>query len=137
MRRPETKSRARALQMLYAWEMQGAPPMAGVATGMVRLCGRAPAILEDSERRAEAVAARVQDLDRAAAGAADNWRIERIGAIERNILRLGVDELERGAVPPRVAITEAVQLAHWFGGSRSPAFVNGVLDRIARQLGRL
>ncbi len=137
MRRAETKGRARALQMLYAWELQGAPPVSGVATGMVRLCGRAPAVLEDAERRAEAVAARVQDLDRAAAGAAENWRIERIGTVERNILRLGVLELEDTSVPPRVAITEAVQLAHWFGGSRSPAFVNGVLDRIARQLGRL
>jgi transcription termination factor NusB len=40
-------------------------------------------------------------------------------------------------VPPKVAIDEAVRLAHWFGGARAPAFVNGVLDGIARALGRL
>jgi len=57
--------------------------------------------------------------------------------VERNILRLGILELRRGEVPPKVAIDEAVRLAHWFGGSRAPGFVNGVLDGIAHALGRL
>jgi len=57
--------------------------------------------------------------------------------VERNILRLGILELRRGDVPPKVAIDEAVRLAHWFGGARAPGFVNGVLDGIARALGRL
>lgn len=137
MRRVETKSRARALQMLYAWELQGSPPVVGVANGMLRLCGRVPSSFEDAERRAGAVVIRSADLDRATSAAAENWRIERLGAVERNILRLGVAELEEGITPPRVVIDESVQLAHWFGGSRSPAFINGVLDRVARQLGRL
>jgi len=64
-------------------------------------------------------------------------RIERIAAVERNILRLGIHELVLADVPPKVAIDEAVQLAHWFGGAKAPAFVNGVLDRVAKQLGRL
>jgi transcription termination factor NusB len=45
--------------------------------------------------------------------------------------------LQEGEVPPKTAIDEAVKLAHWFGGARAPAFVNGVLDRIAHTLGRL
>ncbi|MGH7657394.1 MAG: hypothetical protein ACREL6_04100, partial [Gemmatimonadales bacterium] len=63
MRRVETKSRARALQMLYAWEMQGSPPVVGVANGMLRLCGRVPSSFEDAERRAGAVVIRSADLD--------------------------------------------------------------------------
>jgi transcription antitermination protein NusB len=111
MLRAETKSRARALQLLYAWEMQGAPPVPGVASGLSRLTGPARA--------------------------SDNWRMSRIAVVERNILRLGILELRLGQVPPKVAIDEAVRLAHWFGGARAPGFVNGVLDGIARTLGRL
>ena len=76
-------------------------------------------------------------LDRLVGDAADHWRLERIGIVERNILRLGILELQEGQVPPKTAIDEAVTLAHWFGDVRAPAFVNGVLDRIARTLGRL
>ena len=84
------------------------------------------AVLADRER-----------LDERAADAADNWRLDRIAAVERNILRIGIYELLTGEVPPKVAIDEAVQLAHWFGGAKAPAFVNGVLDRVAHSLGRL
>jgi N utilization substance protein B len=48
-----------------------------------------------------------------------------------------VHELRRGEVPPKVAIDEAVKLAHWFGGARAASFVNGILDGVARTLGRL
>ena len=63
--------------------------------------------------------------------------MSRIAVVERNILRLGIHELRQGDVPPKVIIDEAVHLAHWFGGVRAPGFVNGVLDGIARTLGRL
>jgi N utilization substance protein B len=76
-------------------------------------------------------------LDRLVREAAEHWRLDRIGLVERNILRLGSLELSGTEVPPKTAIDEAVTLAHWFGGPRTPAFVNGVLDRIARSLGRL
>ena len=79
----------------------------------------------------------VESLDGEAARASENWRLSRMAVVERNILRLGILELRRGEVPPKVAIDEAVRLAHWFGGSRSPGFVNGVLDGIAHALGRL
>jgi N utilization substance protein B len=137
MLRSETKSRARALQLLYAWELQGGPPMPGVASGLARLTGPEPRVFDRAEALAQDVVADVGALDAAAARASDNWRMSRMAVVERNILRLGILELRRGEVPPKVAIDEAVRLAHWFGGARAPGFVNGVLDGIARTLGRL
>jgi N utilization substance protein B len=137
MLRIETKSRARALQILYAWELEGRQPIPGVATGVARLTGPEPRILDRAEELAADIVADVEALDSEIAQAAENWRMSRIAVVERNILRLGIHELRRGEVPPKVAIDEAVQLAHWFGGARAPAFVNGVLDGVARSLGRL
>lgn len=132
-----TKTRARALQILYAWEMQGSPQVVDVTSGLVRIAGRVPQALDEAERMAKGVIEQCASLDEHASRAADNWRIERLAAIDRNILRIGVYELTTEAAPPKVVINEAVQLAHRFGGLKSPAFVNGVLDRVARSLGLL
>jgi len=137
MLRPETKSRARALQLLYAWELQGGPGIPVIASGLSRLTGPEPRILDRAEELATDIVAEVGALDAEAARASENWRLSRIAVVERNILRLGIHELRRGSVPPKVAIDEAVRLAHWFGGARAPGFVNGVLDGIARAIGRL
>lgn len=137
MLRPETKSRARALQLLYAWEVQGGPDMPAIASGLSRLTGPEPRILDRAEALANDILADVGTLDAEAARASENWRLNRMGIVERNILRLGIHELRQGSVPPKVAIDEAVRLAHWFGGARAPGFVNGVLDGIARATGRL
>ncbi|MBA3522837.1 MAG: transcription antitermination factor NusB [Gemmatimonadales bacterium] len=137
MLRIETKSRARALQLLYAWELLGEPQLPLVASGLARLTGPEPRILDRAEQLAAGVIANVESLDEAAAEASDNWRMSRIAVVERNILRLAIHELRQGEVPPKVVIDEALRLAHWFGGSRAPGFVNGVLDGIARALGRL
>jgi transcription antitermination protein NusB len=136
MLRTETKSRARALQLLYAWELRGVP-IPVLAAGLSRLTGPEPSLLDRAEALAEDVVAEVQSLDDEAARASENWRISRIAVVERNILRIAIHELRRGEVPPKVAIDEAVRLAHWFGGARAPGFVNGVLDGIARATGRL
>lgn len=137
MLRVETKSRARALQILYAWELQGRPPIPGIASGLARLTGPEPRILDRAEALATGVAGEIENLDAQAASASENWRMSRIAVVERNILRLGIHELRRGDVPPKVAIDEAVHLAHWFGDARAPGFVNGILDGVARSLGRL
>ena len=137
MLRIETKSRARALQILYAWELEGKPAIASVVTGVARLTGPEPLILDRAEELAVAIADEVDSLDAELSQAAENWRMSRIGVVERNILRLGIYEVRRGDVPPKVAIDEAVRLAHWFGGPRAAKFVNGVLDGVARSLGRL
>jgi N utilization substance protein B len=136
MLRPETKARARALQILYSMEV-GSNTLEAAVRRLARLTGPDPAVYDGAEALAEAVLQEREDLDHHAAEAADNWRLERIAPVERNILRIGVHELLRGEVPPKVAIDEAVQLAHWFGGAKAPGFVNGVLDRVAHAIGRL
>ena len=138
MLRAETKSRARALQILYAWEVQGgSKPIPVVVNGVARLTGPEPRILDRAEELAAGVIADIDTLDVEVAQGTENWRMSRIAVVERNILRLGIHELRSGDVPPKVAIDEAVRLAHWFGGVKAPAFVNGILDGVAHSLGRL
>jgi N utilization substance protein B len=137
MLRPETRGRARALQLLYAWELQGRPRLDRVAPGVARLIGPEPRAFDAAESLAGGVVGDLRALDGLVADAAEHWRIERIGLVERNILRIGILELRAARVSPKTAIDEAVTLAHRFGGLRAPAFVNGVLDRIAHTLGRL
>jgi len=71
-------------------------------------------------------------LDEAIAKRARNWRVSRMAAVDRNILRLGAFELMYSDTPPAVVLNEAVELAHRFGSDASPAFVNGILDAIAK-----
>jgi N utilization substance protein B len=78
-----------------------------------------------------------QELERLIEDVTTNWRMERIGAIERSVLRLAAAELSAGETPPRVVIQEAVHLAERYGSPQSAKFVNGVVDAIARKLGRL
>jgi N utilization substance protein B len=136
MLRLETRARARALQLLYACEITGTGSVQAAA-GLARLTGPEPKVLDGAEALASGVLANRDSLDRQIRDAADNWRMERIGIVERNILRLAIHELEVGATPPKVVIDEAIRLGQWFGGPKTPAFVNGVLDRIAHSLGRL
>ncbi len=76
-------------------------------------------------------------LDERIRSASQNWRLERMARIDRNALRLGAYELlTRTDVPRAVILDEAVELAKRFGGEESSKFVNGVLDRIADDLGR-
>jgi transcription antitermination protein NusB len=138
MLRVETKGRARALQILYAWELQGGSrPIPAVVSGVARLTGPEPLVFDRAEELASGVISELDSLDAEVVHAAENWRMSRIAVVERNILRLGIHELRQGAVPPKVAIDEAVRLAHWFGGARAAGFVNGILDGVAHSLGRL
>ena len=137
MLRSETKVRARALQLLYAWEQQGRPPMDRVVLRLLVGGAAWRDAVERAEPLATSVAEAASRVDGEIAEVVENWRPERVGLVERNILRLAVYELLATTVPPRVVISEAVQLAHWFAGTRAPAFVNGVLDAIARRAGKL
>lgn len=154
--RAETRARALALQLLYAREMkQPAAAAAGAAaaspgapearvptredawSGVLRLSHTTPQVQERALALADDVTRRAAELDAHIARAAEHWRLERLAPIDRLILRLGALELTEGVTPPRVVLDESVRLAQWFGGAKSPGFVNGVLDRIARELGRL
>ena len=135
--RPETRARARALQALYAWDVRGGQPLERVATQVWddlavgaderRIAG--PLIRDIAKVGAE--------IDAELADVTTNWRLERLGVVERCVLRLGAAELRREAAPPRVVIQEAVKLAERFGSPQSARFVNGVLDALARRMGRL
>jgi len=137
MLRPESKARARALQILYSMELVGDLSLADAVTRLARLTGPDPMVYDQAEALAQAVLRERDELDRHSIEAAEHWRLDRIAPVERNILRIGVHELLLGAAPPKVVIDEALQLAHFFGGTKAPAFINGVLDRVAHRLGRL
>lgn len=135
--RAETRVRARALQLLYALEITGDATTTAGAAGVARLTGEVRLVLDDVEPLVQAIRHEQATIDRLAASAADNWRLERIATIERNILRIAIFELQRDTAPARVVIDEALWLAHRFAGTKAPSFINGVLDRVARDLGRL
>jgi N utilization substance protein B len=78
-----------------------------------------------------------KELDGELADVTTNWRLERLGVIDRCVLRLAAAELQRGETPPRVVIQEAVRLAERYGTVKSAKFVNGVLDALARRMGRM
>jgi len=137
MQRPETKARARALQLLYAWELSGATTIDSVVARVAVIYGRAPRGYDRGAELAARAVAGLREYDARIAAAAEHWRLDRVGAIERNILRLALAELDEGSTPARVVIDEAVKLGHWFAGARAPGFINGVLDAVARETGAL
>jgi len=115
--------RRTALFLLYQWDVTG-QPLTSLYEGEVD---------EFARETAEAVAARVGELDARITAAATGWTAERLGAVERNILRVAVHELERGEVPVEVAIDEAVTLAKRYATDEAGRLVNGILGQIARE----
>ena len=86
-----------------------------------------------SRELAEAVIERHEELDRRITEASDEWPADRLGALERNILRLALLELDRGEVPLEVAIDEAVTLAKRYSSEDAGRLVNGILGRIVQE----
>lgn len=135
--RVETRARARALQALYAWDMRGERDLDRVASQVWDDLAVSP---DERKLAGSLVRTLLKDgraIDEQLREVTTNWRLERLGAIERSVLRLGAAELSRGETPPRVVIQEGVRLAERYGTSRSARFVNGVLDALARRMGRL
>ncbi|MGQ0642193.1 MAG: transcription antitermination factor NusB [Gemmatimonadaceae bacterium] len=134
------RARARAIQALYAWDLAGRLSATTLENFADRLWTDLAVANEEREvayRLINTVQSHIQEIDSGITAATRNWRLGRLGAIERAVLRLGSGELMRGDAPPRVVIQEAVTLAERFGTLESARFVNGVLDAIARQLGSL
>lgn len=101
---------------------------------------RAPksAEIEFATSLAQGVSEHQSDIDTRIEASSTNWRIGRMAAVDRNILRLGTFELvHQPETPPHVIINEAVELAKKFGTKDSKSFVNGILDRIGRDVGRI
>ena len=137
MARVESRGRARALQALYAWDLRANEDLLRVSTLIWDDLAVAADERDFAARLLRVVTAEGAALDAELADVTTNWRLERIGAIERCVLRLGAAELHEGVTPPRVVLQEAVRLAERFGSEQSARFVNGVLDALARRMGRL
>jgi N utilization substance protein B len=137
--RVETRARARALQALYAWDMRGGDhtTLERVATQVWDDLSISPEERQVAGPIVRLVARRQRELDLELADVTTNWRLERIGAVERCVLRMAAAELEIGVTPPRVVIQEGVTLAERYGSAKSAKFVNGVLDALARRMGRI
>ena len=83
------------------------------------------------DRLVSGVADHLDDIDARITRASRNWRLERMARVDRNLLRLAVYEMTyESEVPDKVAINEAIEIAKRFGTAESPAFVNGILDRV-------
>ncbi|MEO7455217.1 MAG: transcription antitermination factor NusB [Gemmatimonadaceae bacterium] len=135
--RVETRARARALQALYAWDMRGGDNLEKVATQVWDDIAISPEERVVAGPIVRLVAGKQRELDAQLAEVTTNWRLERIGAIERCVLRMAAAELTIGQTPPKVIIQESVTLAERYGSAASAKFVNGVLDALARKMGRM
>ncbi len=123
--------------MLFALEVGGGGPARVIASYWRETPGD-PEGHEYADEAVRGVADELAAVDEAIKKASTNWRIERMARVDRNVLRLGAWELlHKGDVPRAVILDEAVELAKRFGSEESGAFVNGVLDRIATDLGRV
>jgi N utilization substance protein B len=116
-------ARREALELLYQWDLTG-QPLASLHEG----------IADDfAYELADAIVARADELDRRIDEASTDWSADRLGIVERNVLRIGLYELERGEVPLEVAIDEAVSLAKRYASEDAGRLVNGILARVARE----
>jgi N utilization substance protein B len=116
-------ARRTALFLLYQWDVTG-QPLASLYEGEIDPFAR---------ELAEEVIDRAVELDGQITEASDEWTADRLGALERNVLRIGIHELERGEVPVEVAIDEAVTLAKRYASDDAGRLVNGILGRIAKE----
>jgi N utilization substance protein B len=116
-------ARRTALVVLYQWDVTG-EPLASLYDGEVD---------PYAQTIAEAVVNRHEELDRRITAAADDWTADRLGALERNILRIAIEELDESELPVEVAINEAVTLAKRYSSEDAGRLVNGILGRIVKE----
>lgn len=146
MKAGRRRAREFALQALYAADVAGASGAAALSGLWASQLDELNEPLEepigpDETEFATELVRGVMDerdtIDTRIESASEHWRLVRMPVVDRNILRLGTWELvQRPDIPASVTINEAIELAKRFGGAESRAFVNGLLDRIAGELGR-
>ena len=133
-------ARSIVLQTLYEWDFRKFPHEKAGSLLMRNISEFAPGLTETAflEELLASILSKQGDLDRIIEKAAPDWPLDRIGAIDRNVLRLGLFELlfsDKNEVPAKVAINEAIELAKTFGGENSGKFVNGVLGSVYKEIG--
>ena len=132
------RSRARALQVLFLWDLRKQDIGEAISSFYETLESEEeePRRTGSDEFMEELVRGAVQNatsIDKIISDKSANWRIERMPAVDRNILRLAVYEMGDLKTPPAVVIDEALDLARQFSGDESVAFINGVLDAVSRE----
>ena len=131
------RSRKRALQVLFEWDMRGEPIDRAIAHYYDTLYSEEsetkPKPDKFMEELARGTVAQAAQIDKQIEAKSEHWRLERMPVVDRNILRLAIFELGQQAVPAPVIIDEALELARRFSGDESLSFINGVLDAVHRQ----
>ena len=129
------RARQRALQILFLWDSRR-PVVADALNQYYDSL-----YSEEQPQRdpfvtdlVEGTVGNIQEVDERISRHAEHWRIDRMPAVDRNILRLAVYEMTRGGTPPPVAIDEALELARKFSNEESVQLVNGVLDAVRREI---
>jgi transcription antitermination protein NusB len=113
--------RRAALFALYRWDLTGRPLELDEDAG------------EYARRLTDEVTDQAGELDAKITSASLDWTADRLGVVERNVLRIAIHEIETGLAPPEVAIDEAVTLAKRYATEDAGRLVNGILGRIARE----
>jgi N utilization substance protein B len=136
-------SRSIAMQSLYEWDFFGKKgDFEKIVERNIKEFG--PGLADENKNFIKEIAKGVVDhlneIDEIIKKTAPQWPIDQISIVDRNILRIGIYELlygDKKAVPPKVAINEAIELAKGFGGENSGKFVNGVLGTVFNQYQKL
>jgi transcription antitermination protein NusB len=131
------RSRKRALQVLFEWDMRHEPIEGAISHYYDTLYSeeseKKPKPDKFMEELARGTVANAEQIDHEIEGKSEHWRLERMPVVDRNILRLAIYELRQQAVPAPVIIDEALELARQFSNDESISFINGVLDAVHRQ----
>jgi N utilization substance protein B len=144
------RSRQRALQVLYQWDMTKRPVDEAIRAFYDTLDAdkiaeepmeeaddegpSTPGRDEFMEELAKGASEMAPDIDQRIAEKSAHWKLERMPGVDRNILRLGIYEMSRQDTPAAVVIDEALELARQFSGEESVAFINGVLDAVHKDM---
>ena len=121
------KSREFALQMLFEWDMTRQEP-ARLEKLFWKTARAEASTRQFADELFEGAVGQAGAIDQLVERLSENWRLDRLAAIDRNILRLAIYELRSAATPPRVVIDEALELAKKFSSAEAPGFLNGILD---------
>jgi N utilization substance protein B len=133
------KGREAALRILYFMDVSGASDSQAIKHYWGHLVEKqeAPEEQDFANQIVRAYAETKEEVDGFIRSSSHHWRLERMPIVDRNVLRVAIVELRTMAeIPKRVTLNEAVELAKRFGSEGSGSFVNGVLDRIATELGK-
>lgn len=134
------RSRQRALQVLYQWDLTKLPVEHAISSFYDTLYSgdeeavRKPERDAFMEELALGTSRMAPEIDQRISDKAAHWKLDRMPAVDRNILRLAVYEMAQGGTPPAVVIDEAIELARQFSGDESVSFINGVLDAVHKEL---